>query len=79
MSKKRRVTPTGDGRWKVKKDGSSHAAGIFDTQQEAIHSAKETAKRNKEELVIHGRNGQIRDTRSYGNDPHPPIDKDHKK
>ena len=77
--KTRRITPDGEGKWKVKSDDASRAAGIYDTQQEAIKQARITAKREKEELVIHGANGRIREARSYGNDPVPPIDKDHKK
>jgi hypothetical protein len=33
------------------------------------------ALRERVEVVIHGRNGKIRDSDSYGNDPFPPRDR----
>ena len=65
------VTPKGE-EWQVKKGGSSKAIKIFDTQAEAIEYAKEIAKSQETELYIHGKDGQIRDKISYGNDPYPP-------
>ncbi len=34
---KYRITPTGDGDWKLKRDGASRAASIQEAIQEAIH------------------------------------------
>lgn len=65
------VTPKGDG-WQVKKGGASRATKLFDTQAEAIAHGRQNAINQKTELNIHGRNGQIRDKNSYGNDPFPP-------
>jgi hypothetical protein len=45
---------------------------IHKTQKGAIDAARETCKSKKSELVIHGKNGQIRGRDSYGNDPFPP-------
>ena len=42
------------------------------TQAEAIAIAKTIAQNQKSELVIHGKDGRIRDKSSYGNDPFPP-------
>ncbi|MCU4363559.1 DUF2188 domain-containing protein, partial [Acinetobacter sp. WU_MDCI_Abxc22] len=42
------------------------------TQQEAFDAAREIAQNQKSEVLIHGRNGQIRERNSYGNDPFPP-------
>jgi len=47
------------------------------TQARTIEKATPVAKQNRSELVIHGRNGQIRDSDSFGNDPNPPKDKKH--
>ncbi|MGO2117437.1 MAG: DUF2188 domain-containing protein [Fusobacterium sp.] len=65
------VTPKGE-EWQVKKGGSSKATKLFDTQKSAIEYAKEIAKNQKTELCIHGKDGQIREKNSYGNDPCPP-------
>lgn len=39
------------------------------TQAATIAKAIPVAKQNKSEVVIHGRDGRIRDSDSYGNDP----------
>jgi hypothetical protein len=46
-------------------------------KQKTIQKAIPVAKKNQSEVVIHGRDGKIRDKDSYGNDPHPPRDKKH--
>lgn len=61
-------------KWNVKGAGNTKATKSFNTQKEAIKYAKKIAKNQKSEVVIHGRNGKIRDKDSYGNDPHPPKD-----
>jgi hypothetical protein len=47
------------------------------TQEKSREKAVPIAKHNQSEVVIHGRNGKIRDSDSYGNDPNPPRDKKH--
>jgi hypothetical protein len=47
-------------------------SSIHSTQAEAAQAARSTAQRQQSELLIHGRNGQIRERDSYGNDPFPP-------
>jgi hypothetical protein len=47
------------------------------TQAATIAKAIPVAKKNQSEVVIHGRDGKIRDKDSYGNDPPPPLDKKH--
>ncbi len=75
MSKKTvHVTPHGD-RWQVKKSGNERASAVTGTQRSAIAIGRPIAKDIETELVIHGRNGQIRDKDSYGPDPCPPRDK----
>ena len=61
--------------WAVKKAGAQKASAVTNTQKEAIAIAKEIAKETKTELVIHGKNGEIRTKDSFGNDPNPPKDK----
>jgi len=79
MSKKRdiHVVPHKDGGWATKKEGASRAGSRHGTQKDAIDQAKGQAKREKVEVVIHRPNGQIRDSDSYGPDPHPPKDRKH--
>lgn len=73
MGKNQHVTPK-DGKWQVKGAGNSKATKTFNTQKEAIEAAKNIAKNQKSEVVIHRPNGKIRDKDSYGNDPYPPKD-----
>jgi hypothetical protein len=58
--------------WAVKGAGNSKATVVTDTQAEAISAARDIARNQKSELIIHGNNGQIREKNSYGNDSHPP-------
>jgi len=74
MGKNQHVVKKGN-KWAVKGAGNQKATKIVRTQKQAIEFAKEIAKNQKSEVVIHGRNGKIRDKDSYGNDPNPPKDK----
>ena len=77
MSKKDiHVVPHRDG-WATKKEGASRAGAVTDTKAEALERAREQAKRENVEVVIHKKDGRIQDSDSYGNDPHPPEDKKH--
>lgn len=71
MGKNQHVVPHPDG-WAVKGEGNSKATKITDTQQEAINHARAIAKNQESELLIHGKDGKIRERDSYGNDPYPP-------
>ena len=73
MGKNQHVTKHENG-WQVKGAGNSKATQVFNTQAEAIQRAREIAINNKSEVVIHGRDGKIRNKNSYGNDPCPPKD-----
>ncbi|MCG2769907.1 MAG: DUF2188 domain-containing protein [Anaerolineae bacterium] len=44
---------------------------------EAIEVARQIALNQGSEVVIHRRDGTIRDMDSYGNDPHPPNETEH--
>ena len=61
-----------NGDWAVKGAGNSKPTKIVETQKEAIAIAKEISTNQEAELFIHGRNGQIRERNSYGNDDCPP-------
>ena len=61
-----------NGQWAVKRENSERASSLHATQSEAVTAGKETAKNQHTELVIHGRDGRIREKNSYGKDPFPP-------
>jgi uncharacterized protein YdaT len=69
--KNQHVVPHNGG-WAVIGEGNEKVTKKFDTQKEAIEFEKEIAKNQKSELVIHGKDGKIREKNSYGNDPYPP-------
>ncbi|MFN0292830.1 DUF2188 domain-containing protein [Pedobacter helvus] len=68
MSKNQHVLPNGS-KWAVKGAGNSKNTRITDTQKEAIDIARQIAKNQQSELVVHGKNGSIREKDSFGNDP----------
>ena len=58
--------------WAIRGAGNERVTRVTDTQSEAIQIAREIAQNQQSELLIHGRNGQIRERDSFGNDPFPP-------
>jgi hypothetical protein len=70
------VVPTKDGwainGWAIKGAGSPKATKVYGTQKQAIQRGREIAKNQGSELLIHGRDGRIREKSTYGRDPHPP-------
>lgn len=76
MGKNQHVLPHPNG-WQVKGAGNQKATKVTSTQKEAIDVAKEIAKHQEVEVVIHRPSGIIRDKDSYGNDPIPPRDTKH--
>jgi hypothetical protein len=71
MTKNVHVVPNGDN-WAVEVEGNKRKNRITSTQSEAIGIGRGLAQNNKSELLIHGKNGQIREKNSYGNDKFPP-------
>lgn len=70
------VVPHKDG-WAAEREGSSRPFTVEPTQAKAIDAGRDAAKRDEVELVIHNRQGEIRNSNSFGNDPAPPVDKKH--
>lgn len=62
------VVPAGEG-WAVEAAGGGGKRTIYETQEEAVRAGTERAQRDKVELLIHGRDGQIRERNSFGHDP----------
>lgn len=63
--------------WAVRPEGGERDTSHHPTQREAIERAREIAQNQKTEVVIHDRQGKIRDRDSYGSDPCPPRDTKH--
>jgi hypothetical protein len=60
------------GGWAVKGAGTQHASSVHETQRAAIEAGGTIARNQGTELLVHGRNGQIRERDSHGRDPFPP-------
>jgi hypothetical protein len=71
MGKNQHIVKHPEG-WAVKGEGNTKSTVVTRTQEEAIDKGREIAKNQESELLIHGRNGRIRERDSYGNDPNPP-------
>lgn len=71
------VSPCDGGKWAVHGAGNSRDTKLFNTQKAATVFAISIAKNNKSEVIVQRRNGKIISKDSYGNDPHPPYDKEH--
>ena len=76
MGKNQHVVPN-NGNWAVKGAGNQKATSVFPTQSAATDRAREIAKNQKSEVVIHRPDGRIRDSDSYGPDSCPPKDMKH--
>lgn len=74
MGKNQHVVPYGN-KWAVRGAGNSRITSDHRTQSATINAAAKIARHEKSEVVIHGRDGKIRDKDSYGNDPCPPRDR----
>ena len=70
--KNQHVTPHPDGGWQIKGAGNQKVTVITDTKAEAVDRARDIAKNQGSELVIHGKDGKIQSKDSHGNDPFPP-------
>jgi hypothetical protein len=71
MGKNQHVVPHAGG-WAVRGAGNERATSVHSTQSAAIGAARDIARNQHSELLIHGRNGQIRERDSFGGDPFPP-------
>ncbi len=68
MGKNQHVVPHGKD-WAVKGVGNEKHTKIVPTQKQAIDIARVIAKNQQSELVIHNKEGKIREKDSFGNDP----------
>ncbi|MDA8747687.1 DUF2188 domain-containing protein [Litoreibacter sp.] len=72
MSKRNQHIVPHDNGWAVRGAGAQRATSTHATQQQAIDAGRSISQNQGSELLIHGRNGQIRARDSHGNDPYPP-------
>ncbi len=73
--KTQHVVPNASGGWSVKKGGASKATEHFATQKEAISVGRTISKSQCAELIIHRKDGSIRESNRYACDPCPPRNK----
>jgi hypothetical protein len=59
----------GEKGWRVQIEGTGGARSTHPTQAEAAKTARRIARENRSELLIHGRNGQVRARNTYDRDP----------
>lgn len=71
MKKNQHVVPQ-NGQWAVRGEGNTRATRLFEKQTDAINHARGIARNKGSELVIHGRDGRIREKNTYGRDPFLP-------
>jgi len=74
--KNQHVVPHDQG-WAVRGEGNKRVTRVVSTQKDAIDVARQIAKKQKSEVVIHRPDGTIRDRDSHGGDPCPPKDRKH--
>ena len=72
MNKNQHVVPHPEGGWQVKGEGNSKATIRTDNQKEAIDIARSISQNQGTELIIHGKDGQVRAKDSHGKDSFPP-------
>ena len=69
------VSRSSGGTWRVSQGGST--VSTHRTQDAAVTRARTEARKDRVDLVTHGRDGRIRSKDSYGKDPNPPKDREH--
>ena len=58
-----------DGMWHVTSGSNGTSNGNFTTQKEAMDAGRKQAMEASAEFCVHGKDGKIRLSTSYGNDP----------
>lgn len=71
MGKNQHVVKHNDN-WAVRGEGNSRVTSQHETQRGAIDAGRQIAQNQKSELLVHGRDGRIRERDSHGHDSCPP-------
>ena len=58
-----------DGNWHVTNGANGQSNGKYETQKEAMSNGRKQAMEASAEFCVHGKDGKIRLSTSYGNDP----------
>lgn len=74
MGQNQHIVKRGE-KWGVLGEGNARVSSLHNKQSTACNVARTIAKKERAEVVIHGRDGKIRDKDSYGKDSCPPRDK----
>jgi hypothetical protein len=61
--------------WDVKKPHAERVSAHTETKAKAAERSREICIKEGAESVIHGMDGKIKESNSYGNDPCPPKDR----
>jgi len=73
MSVRYHVIPSVEGAWRVKRSGAVRATSVHSTQSEAVNRARKLAKKDVGgAVIVHGVDGTIRRSSTYGKDPYLP-------
>ena len=72
MRKRNQHVVPHDHGWAVRGAASQRATSVHRTQREAIDAARRIARNQGTKLLVHGRDGRIRERDSHGNDPFSP-------
>jgi hypothetical protein len=70
------VVPRSGG-WVVTASGAGQPTQQFSRKDDAVQFGESVARRKRTSLIIHGRDGKIKDIDAYGADPLPPRDRNH--
>lgn len=68
------TSPRKDGSWSVKRSGTNRVASVHNTQAEAWKETRRLARGSGSEAFLKGKDGKIRASNTYCNDPNPPGD-----
>ena len=79
MSVRYHVIPSQEGAWRVKRAGANRAISVHSTQREAFGKARELAKKDVGDVIVHGVDGTIRSSSTFGKDPYPRREHSHLK
>jgi len=74
MARNQHVIPQGAG-WAVRGAGNTRATRVMSSRREAIEIAREIARNQLTQLVIHGADGRIREKTGLGSKSHPKMEK----
>ena len=65
-----RVSPAGEGKWRVEPEGAGQTGQIFADKEQAVQHATERAKTAQlGQVIVHRRDGRIQYENTYGEDP----------